>query len=117
MNGKAVYEFGTKRLPETIEKSLSDVRLTTHDISWVIPHQPSIGVLKKTAEILNIPLNKVGLNMHHFANTAGASIPMALDAIYKKDDLRNNDILVMPAVGSGWTWGVSIIKYINHENL
>ena len=117
MNGKAVYEFGTKRLPETIENSLKTVGLTTQDISWVIPHQPSIGVLKKTAEILDIPLNKVVLNMHHFANTAGASIPMALDAIYKKSSLKNNDILVMPAVGSGWTWGVSILKYIKHENL
>jgi 3-oxoacyl-[acyl-carrier-protein] synthase-3 len=117
MNGKAVYDFGTKVLPDTIMVSLDNLGLSTQDISWIIPHQPSINVLKKTAEILNIPLDKVVLNMHYFANTAGASIPMALDAIYCRGGLKNNDILVMPAVGSGWTWGVSILKYIKHENL
>jgi len=112
MDGKSVYDFGTTILPKTIKESLEKNGLTTEDVSWVIPHQPSINILKKTADILNIPLNRVMLNMTHFANTAGASIPMALDSLYRKDSLKNNDILVLPAVGSGWTWGVSIIKYV-----
>ena len=111
MNGKAVYEFGTTILPKTIKDSLLKIGMSPENISWIIPHQPSIHILKKTAEILNIPVNRVMLNMHNFANTAGASIPMALDALYRKNSLKNNDILVMPAVGSGWTWGVAIIKY------
>ena len=112
MNGKAVYEFGTTILPKTIKDSLLKIGMSPENISWIIPHQPSIHILKKTAEILNIPVNRVMLNMHNFANTAGASIPMALDALYNKGGLKNNDILIMPAVGSGWTWGVSIIKYV-----
>lgn len=112
MKGKAVYDFGTTILPKTVQDSLDSIGLITEDISWLIPHQPSIHVLIKTAETLNIPLNRVMLNMYNYANTAGASIPMALDALYRKGSLKNNDILVMPAVGSGWTWGVSIINYI-----
>ena len=49
--------------------------------------------------------------MGGYGNTAGASIPMALDSIHQKGKLKSGDLLVMPAVGSGWTWGVSIIKY------
>ena len=112
MNGKAIYEFGTKRLPETILNSLIGVGLNAEDISWIVPHQPSMHILIKTAEILNVPVEKVVLNMKKFANTAGASIPMALDRIYQEGKLKNNNILVLPAVGSGWTWGVSIIKYV-----
>jgi len=59
-----------------------------------------------------VPVERVVLNMQKYANTAGASIPMALDKIYQEGKLKNEDILVLPAVGSGWTWGVSIIKYI-----
>jgi len=49
--------------------------------------------------------------MTNYGNCAGASIPMALDKLYHDSKIKNGDILVLPAVGSGWTWGVSIIKY------
>ena len=111
MNGNAVFESGTKILPRTILDALNKNNLTVNDISWLIPHQPSIHILIKTAEILNLPIDKVVMNMIKFGNTAGASIPMALDKIYKESKLKNGDVLVMPAIGSGWTWGVSIIKY------
>ncbi len=111
MNGKAVYDFATEILPYTIFDSLKKNNLIVDDITWLIPHQPSIHVLKETARILKLPVEKVVLNMENFGNTAGASIPMALNALYSKNKLKNGDILVMPAVGSGWTWGVSIIKY------
>jgi 3-oxoacyl-[acyl-carrier-protein] synthase-3 len=51
-------------------------------------------------------------NMTKFGNTAGASIPMALDSLYKQNKINNGDILVLPAIGSGWTFGVSVIKYV-----
>jgi 3-oxoacyl-[acyl-carrier-protein] synthase-3 len=111
MNGKAVFEFGTTVLPNAIQNSLKKYNLTINDISWVIPHQPSIHILIKTAEILGLPIEKMMINMTKYANCAGSSIPMALDALYHESKIKNNDILVMPAVGSGWTWGVSIIKY------
>ena len=111
MNGKAVFDFATNILPYTIKNSLENLNLSINDVSWLIPHQPSIHVLIKTAKILNLPIEKVVMNMTKYGNTAGASIPMALDVLYSKNKIKNDDILVMPAVGSGWTWGVSVIKY------
>jgi len=111
MNGRAVYDFGTKILPITIKNSLEKNSVAINDVSWIIPHQPSKNILIKTADMLNIPIEKFVLNMKDNANTASASIPMALNKIYKDGKLNNGDILVMPAIGSGWAWGVSILKY------
>ena len=86
--------------------------ISTTLVNWIVPHQPGHRVLLKTAEILDFPTDKIVFNMTKFANTAGASIPMALDSLYKKDKIKNGDIIVMPAIGSGWTYGVSILKYI-----
>jgi 3-oxoacyl-[acyl-carrier-protein] synthase-3 len=112
MNARAVYDFATKVLPDAITKVLASNKLSLHNIDWVVPHQPGHKVLFKTSEILNLPNEKVIFNMTNFGNTAGASITMALDRLYKENKLKNNNILLMPAVGSGWTWGVSVVKYI-----
>jgi 3-oxoacyl-[acyl-carrier-protein] synthase-3 len=112
MDGKAVYDFGTRILPSTIKSSLEKLNILKDDVNWIVPHQPGHRVLLKTAEILDFPTDKIVFNMTKFANTAGASIPMALDSLYKKDKIKNGDIIVMPAIGSGWTYGVSILKYI-----
>jgi len=112
MDGKAVYEFGTSTLPKTIKNSLEQLQIPKEDVAWIIPHQPGHRVLLKTAELLDFPLDKMVFNMTKFGNTAGASIPMALDSLYKQNKINSGDILVLPAIGSGWTFGVSVIKYI-----
>jgi 3-oxoacyl-[acyl-carrier-protein] synthase-3 len=112
MDGKAVYDFGTSVLPSTIKSSLEKLNISNDDVNWIVPHQPGHRVLLKTAEILDFPTDKIVFNMTKFANTAGASIPMALDSLYKNDKIKSGDIIVMPAIGSGWTYGVSILKYI-----
>jgi 3-oxoacyl-[acyl-carrier-protein] synthase-3 len=112
MDGKSVYEFGTTVLPTTIKNSLEKLNISKEDVDWIVPHQPGHRVLLKTAEILDFPVDRIVFNMKKFGNTAGASIPMALDSLYKKNKIKNGDIIVMPAIGSGWTYGVSILKYI-----
>ena len=112
MDGKAVYDFGTSVLPSTIKTSLEKLNISKDDVNWIVPHQPGHRVLLKTAEILDFPVDKIVFNMTKFANTAGASIPMALDSLYKNNKIKSGDIIVMPAIGSGWTYGVSILKYI-----
>ena len=112
MDGKAVYNFGTTVLPTTIKNSLKKLDISKEDVNWIVPHQPGHRVLLKTAEILDFPVEKIVFNMKKFANTAAASIPMALDSLYKENNIKNGDIIVMPAIGSGWTYGVSILKYI-----
>ncbi len=111
MNGRSVFNSATKVLPIAINQVLKDTGLTISDIDIMIPHQPSIRILKKTAEIVGLPFEKVMHNMEHYANTSGGTIPILLDEMNKAGKLQKGNIVLFAAVGSGWTYGASIIKW------
>jgi len=111
MNGKTVYSTAIKALPKAINQVLEDTALKIEDIDIMIPHQPSIRILQKTAEIIGLPFDKVMTNMDKYANTSGATIPILLDEVNKTGKLKKGDIVLFAAVGSGWTYGASIIKW------
>ena len=111
MNGKAVYETGTVVLPKAINQVLEDTGLNINEIDYMIPHQPSIAILKKTAEVIGLPWEKVMTNMDRYANTSGGTIPILLDEVNRSGKLKKGTIILFAAVGSGWTYGASIIKW------
>lgn len=111
MNGRAVYETATQVLPIAINQVLEDTGLSIEDIDFMVPHQPSIKILQKTAEIIGIPFEKVMTNMDKYANTSGGTIPILLDELNRSKKIKRGDILLFAAVGSGWTYGASIIKW------
>ena len=111
MNGRAVYNVGTEVLPIAINQVLADTNLTVADIDLMIPHQPSIAILQKTAEIIGLPFEKVMTNMSKYANTSGGTIPILLDETNRAGKLKKGTTILFAAVGSGWTYGASIIKW------
>lgn len=111
MNGRAVYETATEVLPKAIEQVLNDTGLTISDIDLMVPHQPSIKILQKTAEIIGLPFEKVMTNMDKYANTSGGTIPILLDELNRSGKIKKGDVILFAAVGSGWTYGASIIKW------
>jgi 3-oxoacyl-[acyl-carrier-protein] synthase-3 len=111
MNGRSVFNSATKALPKAINQVLEDTGLCIDDIDIMIPHQPSIRILQKTAEIIGLPFEKVMTNMDKYANTSGGTIPILLDELNKSGKLKKDDIVLFAAVGSGWTFGASIIKW------
>jgi 3-oxoacyl-[acyl-carrier-protein] synthase-3 len=112
MNGRAVYEKGTTVLPIAIRSILEENSLSVSDVDWIVPHQPSIAILKKTAEILGAPFEKMCTNMDRYANTSSATIPLVLDEAHRGGRFKRGDILVFAAVGSGWTWGAAVYRWI-----
>jgi 3-oxoacyl-[acyl-carrier-protein] synthase-3 len=111
MNSKSVFESATKVLPRAINQVLFDTGLTIGDIDLMIPHQPSIRILQRTAEIIGLPFEKVMHNMDKYANTSGGTIPILLDEVNKSGKLTKGNIVLFAAIGSGWTYGASIIKW------
>ncbi|MFV0392444.1 MAG: 3-oxoacyl-ACP synthase III family protein, partial [Paludibacteraceae bacterium] len=111
MNGKMVFQSAVKVLPKAINQVLADTGLSVNDIDLMIPHQPSIRILQKTAEIIGLPFEKVMTNMDKYANTSGGTIPILLDETKKSGKLKKGDIVLFAAVGSGWTYGASLIKW------
>jgi len=111
MNGNEVFNTAINVLPRAIRKVLDDTGLKVDDIDYLIPHQPSIGILRKTAEILKLPFEKVMTNMDKYANTSGGTIPILLDELNQEGKIKKNDIIVFTAIGAGWAYGAAILKW------
>ena len=111
MDGRAVFDSATQVLPQAIHQVLDDTGLTIDDIDLMIPHQPSIKILKKTAEIIGLPFEKVMTNMDKYANTSGGTIPILLDEVKREGRIGHGDKVLFAAVGIGWTYGAAIIKW------
>lgn len=111
MDGKAVYNSAISVLPKAIKKVLDDTNLSISDVDIMIPHQPSIKILKKTAEIIGLPFEKVKTNMDKYANTSSGTIPILLDEVNQSGEIKKGNNILFAAVGSGWTYGAAIIKW------
>lgn len=111
MNGSEVFKTGINVLTKAISEVLSDIKLSIDDISMMVPHQPSIKMLKETARLIGLPFTKVMTNMEKYANTSGGTIPILLDELNKANKIEKGDLILFAAVGAGWTYGASILKW------
>ena len=111
MNGKEVYKTAIKVVPESINRVLDRNQMNIDQISYMVPHQPSIGILKNIAKSVGLPFEQVTTNMDKYANTSGATIPLVLDETHKAGKFKNGDYLLFAAVGAGWTWGTALYKW------
>ena len=111
MNGKEIFNFATSALPQSINDILDKNSIKPSDIKIVIPHQPNIKILKEVSRRTNIPVDKVQICLDKIGNTAGASIPIALDWAARDKKIQTGDLILMTAVGSGMTWGSIIMKW------
>ena len=111
MDGNGIYETAIRVLPQVIKDVLTDSGLKSDDIKYMIPHQPSLKILKKTAELLNFDFKKVLTNMEEYGNTSAASIPILLDESNRAGKLTKGDYYLFASVGSGMVWGAMILKW------
>ena len=111
MNGPEVFKTAVDVVPKSIMNLLNKNNYKIDDIKCLLPHQPSIGILKKIAEKIEMPFEKVKTNMDRYANTSGATIPIILDETRKNDGFQAGDIVLFAAVGAGWTWGSALYKW------
>jgi 3-oxoacyl-[acyl-carrier-protein] synthase-3 len=111
MNGKEVWEQAVKVLPQSIKSILKKNNTNISEISLLIPHQPSINILKIVAHEVGIPMEKVKTVMHKYANIAGASVPIAFHEAKEEGQIKKGDKILFTAIGSGWTWGSILINY------
>ena len=113
MRGKEVWNQAIKVLPKSIKKVLNNSSTDLADIKMLIPHQPSINILKLIAEEVGLPMSKVKTVMDKYANIASSSIPIALEDAIKNKEVISGDQLILTGIGSGWSWGSLIVKYKN----
>ena len=110
MDGRSVFKNAVSKMPEAVRIALKHNNLTVDDVDLIIPHQANYRITEMVARSLKIPMEKVMSNIDKYGNTTAASIPIALDEAIKSGRLKKNDIVVLTAFGSGYTWGSAIIK-------
>jgi 3-oxoacyl-[acyl-carrier-protein] synthase-3 len=111
MNGKEVYRFAVKRVPEVIEKALFHADLTAADVQWLVLHQANQRILDAVADRLKVPSERVVSNMARYGNTSAASIPLALDEAVRDGRIQPGDIVASSGFGAGLTWGAAIFEW------
>lgn len=111
MNGKEVYRFAVKRVPEVIEKALFHAGLTAQDVDWLLLHQANQRILDAVADRLGIPHGRVISNMARHGNTSAASIPLALDEAVRGGQIKPGDVIASSGFGAGLTWGAAIFEW------
>jgi len=111
MKGKEVWNQAISVLPESITEVLKNTDTSLEEIKMLVPHQPSINILKIIAQEVGLPMAKVKTVMDRYANLAGASIPIALHEAIEEGSVVSGDKILLTAIGSGWTWGTILVKY------
>jgi 3-oxoacyl-[acyl-carrier-protein] synthase-3 len=111
MKGREVFRHAVVNLAEVMGEVLEEAGLTADDVDWVVPHQANARILDATARKLGLPAEKVVVTVDRHANTSAASVPLALDTAVKDGRIRPGDLLVLEAMGGGFTWGAAVIRY------
>jgi 3-oxoacyl-[acyl-carrier-protein] synthase III len=90
---------------------LAGAGLVADDVDWVVPHQANARILDATAKKLGLPPQKVVVTVDRHANTSAASVPLAFDTAVKDGRIKRGDIVVLEAMGGGFTWGAAALRY------
>ncbi|MFC0685993.1 beta-ketoacyl-ACP synthase III [Novosphingobium clariflavum] len=110
MKGREVFRHAVTNLAEVLEEVLAETGHTAQDIDWLVPHQANARILDATARKLNLPAEKVVMTVSQHANTSAASVPLALDQAVRDGRIVKGDLVVLEAMGGGFTWGASLIR-------
>ncbi len=113
-DGKTVFKFAVSNMAHVSETILQRNNLTGDDIQWLVPHQANKRIIDATARKMNLPEEKVMINIHKYGNTTSGTLPLCLMDYESK--LKKGDNLVFAAFGGGFTWGAIYVKWAYNSN-
>jgi 3-oxoacyl-[acyl-carrier-protein] synthase III len=110
MKGREVFRHAVTNLANVMTETLAAADIDAGDVDWVVPHQANARIIDATAKKLGLDPNKVVLTVDQHANTSAASVPLALDIAVRDGRIKAGDIIVLEAMGGGFTWGASVVR-------
>jgi len=111
MKGREVFRHAVTNLSAVMGEVLDTAELTPADVDWVVPHQANARILDATAKKLGLAPEKVVMTVADHANTSAASVPLALDVAVRDGRIVAGDIVVLEAMGGGFTWGAAVLRW------
>ena len=97
-------------MTQAAETVIAETGFSSADIDWLIPHQANIRIISNVGEKLGLPSEKVIVTVDHHGNTSASSIPLALSENLESGKIKKGDLIVITAMGAGFTWGGAIIR-------
>ena len=110
MKGREVFRHAVTNLTNVLNEVLDEADLTSADVDWVVPHQANARIIEATAKKLSLDPARVVLTVDQHANTSAASVPLALDVAVRDGRIKAGDVIVLEAMGGGFTWGASVVR-------
>jgi 3-oxoacyl-[acyl-carrier-protein] synthase III len=110
MRGQEVFRHAVVNLADVLKESLAQAGVDPTEIDWVVPHQANKRIIDATARKLKLPAEKVVLTVDQHANTSAASVPLALDVAVRDGRILPGHLIVLEAMGGGFTWGASVVR-------
>jgi len=105
MDGREVFKFAVTKMIEATDSALRKANLAKSEVDWLIPHQANKRIIDSAAKYLQMPEEKVIVNIHEYGNTSAASIPMALSEAVQSGKIKDGDVIVFVGFGGGLSWG------------
>jgi 3-oxoacyl-[acyl-carrier-protein] synthase-3 len=111
MKGREVFKNAIVRFPEVIMEALNTNNLTIDDVNLIVPHQANLRITQMVAKRLGISMGRMYSNIERYGNTTGASIPIAMSEAYHEGKIKDGDLVILAAFGSGFTWASAAIRW------
>jgi 3-oxoacyl-[acyl-carrier-protein] synthase-3 len=111
MKGREVFRHAVVNLADVLKEVLDAAGVSADEVDWVVPHQANARILDATSKKLGLPPEKVIVTVDQHANTSAASVPLALDTAVRDGRIQRGDMVVLEAMGGGFTWGAAALKY------
>lgn len=111
MQGKEVFKHAVEYLAQVVDEALASAHLQPEDIDLLVPHQANVRIIEGTAKKLNMPMDKVVVTLDRHGNTSAASIPLALHTAVSAGRVKRGDLLLLEAMGGGFTWGSMLLRW------
>ncbi|MAU41706.1 MAG: 3-oxoacyl-ACP synthase [Kordiimonas sp.] len=111
MQGREVFRHAVTNLASVVRDSLAVANMNMDDVNWIVPHQANKRILDGTARKLGIEADRVVVTVDQHANTSAASVPLALATAVKDGRIVEGDVIIMEAMGGGFTWGACLCRW------
>jgi len=111
MEGKEVFRFAVGQVTDVVKDAFAATGLTADDLNWFVPHQANRRIIDMSAHKLGIAPEKVIATVHLHGNTSAASVPLALSVARQDGRIKNGDLVMLEAVGGGFTWGSALVRW------
>ncbi len=111
MQGREVFRHAVDHMADVVLHALGSNNMSVTDLDWLVPHQANLRILNATAEKLSMPMEKVVVTVDKHGNTSAASIPLAIASAVKEGKFKPGQLLVLEALGGGFTWGAVLLRW------